>query len=115
VTRGTTPRHRAPGPLPGPAWAAHTGAAGRAWGEQLLAHAGVRALDVSACGHAAPRARPSAEVSVLAVPLAQLLADPAVASATPCRGCDRPAPAGTCPFCGHHRTASTTTSEEHPA
>jgi len=115
VRRGVDPRRRAPAPQPGPAWAAHTGAAGRAWGEELLERAGVRAQDVSACGHPVPRARPSAEVSVLAVPLAQLLADPAVTATEECRGCARPAPAGTCPFCGHHRTASTTTSEEHPA
>lgn len=114
VTRGVAPpAPAAPGARPGAAWAAHTGAAGRTWGEELLARAGVRALDVSACGRSARPGRPSAEASVLPVPLAQLLADPAVASVERCRGCDRPTPAGTCPFCGNHR--ATTTSEEHPA
>lgn len=114
VTRGVSPRPTASRRPLGPAWAAHTGAAGRTWGEELLARAGVRALDVSACGRPDRAARPLAEVSVLTAPLEQLLADPAVAAVEPCRGCHRPTPTGTCPFCGHHRAAGTT-SEEHPA
>lgn len=103
-----------------PAWAASRGG-GAPWAHELLVAAGVRALDVSACGplEAAPtgrtprRASRRAELSVLTLPLRQLLLDPRLHDLHPCRGCERPAPAGTCRFCGHHRTAAPHPQEAH--